>query len=586
VVNRPKIYVCTVAYNAEKTIRRAVESVLNQTYTNIVYCIRDNGSTDQTYSICKEYAAQDDRIILLHNAKNYVYETDEERAHYKIELGFRFGDSLGEPDFFCLLDADDEYLPDFFRRGVTFAEEENLDIVIGGSELVDTQTSKTIGRRTHDHEWVIRGQGFADRFQQYHWHMRQVWGKLYGRNVLLGYREYLRAFMKEYLKEKASMRFSYGADTINALYSFSKADTVGVLSGCCHRYYIHPASISYNYDASRIVSDRTLDELTRSFVRNKCGIISLENNFFLLAVYFNSVCDTLGVLLGAPLAISEKIQNIQNIVTHEKTQVLFNRNVVPSGELNGRIRDPIVQWLLNQKECRKPEGAKATAEILFAMYPDQLQPIAQDSLEYLFMKLPKTVGYLLQKDYGRVLERLQTWFKRHDADTPALVRLEIALYHALNKTNDELFALLADIRKKRPRSSAELKIDTRIGELIAQYPLLANISAGLAIALSHTVLWALKENIPRALDEFIAVSQNLEIADNDVEAYILLGQNLSADADNAGAYIYFKKVWISFLIDDVRKEEAQKELDEFEQILPGDEDFAVLRQRLNDLNGD
>jgi glycosyltransferase involved in cell wall biosynthesis len=38
----------TQAYNAEKTLRRAVDSILAQTYTNFVYYIVDNGSTDGT----------------------------------------------------------------------------------------------------------------------------------------------------------------------------------------------------------------------------------------------------------------------------------------------------------------------------------------------------------------------------------------------------------------------------------------------------------------------------------------------------------------------------------------------------------
>ena len=51
------IYVRTCAYNAEKTIRRAMDSVLNQTYRDITYYVLDNGSTDRTgdyQGICGE----------------------------------------------------------------------------------------------------------------------------------------------------------------------------------------------------------------------------------------------------------------------------------------------------------------------------------------------------------------------------------------------------------------------------------------------------------------------------------------------------------------------------------------------------
>ena len=76
------------------------------------------------------------------------------------------------------------------------------------------------------------------------------------------------------------------------------------------------------------------------------------------------------------------------------------------------------------------------------------------------------------------------------------------------------------------------------------------------------------------------IVNGMEIADDDAEAYILLGQNLSAAAENAGTYIHFKKIWVSYLLDCSRNEEASRELDEIERLLPGDQGFAALRERL------
>ncbi len=61
------IYFKTKAFNAEKTIGKCIESVLNQTSygDNIVYYICDNGSTDRTGEIIKEYAKKDTKIIVI-----------------------------------------------------------------------------------------------------------------------------------------------------------------------------------------------------------------------------------------------------------------------------------------------------------------------------------------------------------------------------------------------------------------------------------------------------------------------------------------------------------------------------------------
>lgn len=58
------------AYNAEKYIAEAIESVLKQTYTNWELIITDDKSTDDTEKIIKKYQDQDKRIKLYALSKN------------------------------------------------------------------------------------------------------------------------------------------------------------------------------------------------------------------------------------------------------------------------------------------------------------------------------------------------------------------------------------------------------------------------------------------------------------------------------------------------------------------------------------
>lgn len=58
------------AYNAEKTIREAVDSVLSQTYDCFELIIIDDASTDGTKAIIEELALKDPRIKILYNEKN------------------------------------------------------------------------------------------------------------------------------------------------------------------------------------------------------------------------------------------------------------------------------------------------------------------------------------------------------------------------------------------------------------------------------------------------------------------------------------------------------------------------------------
>jgi len=62
----PKVSVIVPVYNVEKYIDECLQSILNQTYSNIEIILVDDGSTDRSSEICDGYAAQDERIRIIH----------------------------------------------------------------------------------------------------------------------------------------------------------------------------------------------------------------------------------------------------------------------------------------------------------------------------------------------------------------------------------------------------------------------------------------------------------------------------------------------------------------------------------------
>lgn len=65
-MNASIISVIIPVYNVEKYLRRCVDSVLNQTYKNIEIVLVDDGSTDDSPSICDDYEKKDERIRVIH----------------------------------------------------------------------------------------------------------------------------------------------------------------------------------------------------------------------------------------------------------------------------------------------------------------------------------------------------------------------------------------------------------------------------------------------------------------------------------------------------------------------------------------
>ncbi|MDD5675088.1 MAG: glycosyltransferase [Chitinivibrionales bacterium] len=66
----PAVTIGFPVYNAEKQLRRALDSLLAQDYPNFIILISDNASTDATYSICQEYAVKDSRVRVHRNPTN------------------------------------------------------------------------------------------------------------------------------------------------------------------------------------------------------------------------------------------------------------------------------------------------------------------------------------------------------------------------------------------------------------------------------------------------------------------------------------------------------------------------------------
>lgn len=114
-MNSKLISVIMPAYNCEKFIKQAIDSILNQTYTNFELLIADDASTDSTKSIIDSYT--DIRIKRFHNKKNLGYT----QASNKL-----FSKCIG--DYITFQDADDysslnrfEVLIDFFEKNSEYS---------------------------------------------------------------------------------------------------------------------------------------------------------------------------------------------------------------------------------------------------------------------------------------------------------------------------------------------------------------------------------------------------------------------------------------------------------------------------------
>ena len=62
----PKVSIIVPVYNAERYLRRCVDSILCQKFSDLELILVDDGSKDKSGEICDEYAAKDARVRTLH----------------------------------------------------------------------------------------------------------------------------------------------------------------------------------------------------------------------------------------------------------------------------------------------------------------------------------------------------------------------------------------------------------------------------------------------------------------------------------------------------------------------------------------
>ncbi len=105
----PKVSILMPAYNGERYLRKAVESILGQTFTDFEFIIVDDGSTDKTSLILASFA--DPRILLLRN-----------RANEGIVASLNRGLAVARGEYLARQDADDISLPKRLEKQVEFLD--------------------------------------------------------------------------------------------------------------------------------------------------------------------------------------------------------------------------------------------------------------------------------------------------------------------------------------------------------------------------------------------------------------------------------------------------------------------------------
>ena len=278
----PKVIIFTMAYNAQETIDRTIESILNQTYLNFQYFILNNAATDDTGKIVAEYSKKDSRIIPLRVNKNDPTN------------GGAFFHALvyaSDADYIVWCDADDCYVPDFLEKTVSFAEENQLDLVACGYDKLDGYTGKLLKRKELSENLILHDELFAEEYIKYRGFKIFLWGKLYS-----------VPFLRKSKKTGTEKEERICCDGMWITSVFQKAERVGIYGKPVYQYYLYPCSQSNTNIEESIDSYWDMWKMEKNYIESY-GPVSKLNEDFLHAIHmaivdeivekiFNCMCDT------------------------------------------------------------------------------------------------------------------------------------------------------------------------------------------------------------------------------------------------------------------------------------------------------
>ena len=226
-------------YNVERYLCRCLESVVNQTYTNLEIILVDDGSPDRCSEICEEWKDKDQRIKVIH----------KENAGLGMARNTGIENATGE--YICFFDSDDFVALDTIEKCYYLAQQEASDIVVYGISRVraDGKINSTIIPHT-DHI-TYSGKEVQDSFLP----------DLIAPNTATGRRTDLwisawSSFYSMKLINRCNWKFVsereiISEDIYSLLYLYKEVKRVSVLSEALYFYCENDGSLTHTYREDR-----------------------------------------------------------------------------------------------------------------------------------------------------------------------------------------------------------------------------------------------------------------------------------------------------------------------------------------------
>ncbi len=202
-------------YNMQEYLKRCVDSIISQTYSNIEILLIDDGSTDKSKEICDEYSKIDNRIRVFHKPNGGLSDAKN------------YGLKKATGTYVTFVDSDDWIEPDMYKKMLFEMNKTNSDIVICG-RYIDYENGNSKKWFNRD-KLIMNGDESLIYLNSFYNFDMASWDKLYKKDLF------------------RNIEFPYGKkceDAYTTYLLFSRCNRVTYIPECYYHYYQRNGSIS------------------------------------------------------------------------------------------------------------------------------------------------------------------------------------------------------------------------------------------------------------------------------------------------------------------------------------------------------
>lgn len=286
-MREPLCSIIVPIYNVEALLPRCINSLISQQYQNIEIILVNDGSTDSSEAVCREFLNRDSRIKLLNKNNEGVSSARNS------------GIALSKGEYIFFVDSDDYVNSDFCSVGVDGFLNHNADIVIFGFNNIFSDKNKILKKhcrksRVISKEEALKGtiiDGYINSLP---------WNKAYKRTLFSN------------IKYPEGMIFEDVGTTYKI---FDKANTIYITSNITYNYEIRNGSLSNKWWCN--------DKKINDFFAIRCEQLQFINNNYPSLIKL-SYATTGFVAIMALIYLKEKNELIDNWLYSEKKMLIHS----------------------------------------------------------------------------------------------------------------------------------------------------------------------------------------------------------------------------------------------------------------------